>query len=194
MTQRLLHRLRLIRYAALAVIVLGGILTHGGTRAYAVQSQPATASSFYVMTNNAITIGTLGCNQGHADAASGQNSEVILDFGVQWSDNSKTLTKNGIYLSIAQVEGMAETFVDNYYTCTGADYYTRVNLAIGTNNSTGWENYAMGSGWAQVAADVKTWLAANCCTSQYTIKGCQRHRACCSLQRSQLSAQGHRLG
>lgn len=171
MTERLLRRLQLFRHAALATIVVAGALTHGESRAYAVQSQPATAWSFYVETSNPVTIGTLGCNQGHADAADGQNSEVILDFGVQWSDNSQTLTKNNIYLSIAQVEGMAETFVDNYYTCTGADYYTRVNLAVGTNNSTGWESYSMGSGWAQVATDVKNWLAANCCTSQYTIKG-----------------------
>ena len=171
MTERLLRRLQLFRYAALAILVIAGGLAHGESRAYAVSPQPVTAWSFYVRTSNVATIGTLGCNQGHADAASRQNSEVILDFGVQWSDNSKTLTKNGIYLSIATVEQMAESFVDNYYTCTGADTTTIVKLGIGTNNSTGYESSSMGSGWAQVAVDVKNWLAANCCSSQYNVVG-----------------------
>jgi hypothetical protein len=171
MTERLLRRLQLFRYAALAILVIAGGLAHGESRAYAVSPQPVTAWSFYVRTSNVATIGTLGCNQGHADAASRQSSEVILDFGVQWSDNSKTLTKNGIYLSIATVEQMAESFVDNYYTCTGADTTTIVKLGIGTNNSTGYESSSMGSGWAQVAVDVKNWLAANCCSSQYNVVG-----------------------
>lgn len=171
MTQRLIRKLQLIRYAALAIIIVGGALAHGGSRAYAVQTQPVTAWSFYVWTSNPNTIATLGCNQGHADAASGQNSEVILDFGVQWSDNSKTLTTNGIYLSIAQIENMAEQFATQYYICTGADTTTSVKLGIGTNNSTSYESSSMGSGWAQVAVDVKNWLVANCCSTQYIIVG-----------------------
>lgn len=171
MGQRLLRTLRLIRYAALAIIIVCGALAHGGTRAYAVQTQPTTAWSFYVWTANANTIATLGCNQGHADAASGQNSEVILDFGVQWSDNSKTLTTNGLYLSIAQIENMAEQFVYQYYVCTGSDTTTTVKLGIGTNNSTSYESSSMGSGWAQVVVDVQNWLPPNCCSTQYIVVG-----------------------
>jgi len=161
MRKRLIRHLRLIRYAALGIIVIAGSLAHGGTRADAVQAQPATAASFYVETSNPKTIATLGCNQGHRDAATLQGSEVILDFGVQWSDNSRTTTINGINLSIAQIENMVEQFAIQYYYCTGSDITTTVRLGIGTNNSTGAESSSMGSGWAGVVVAVQNWLTNN---------------------------------
>src|SRR6266851_1680882 len=112
MTTRFLRRLQLMRYAACVVIVATGVIAHGATPALAAQAKPATAASYYVHTTNSDTLYTLGKTQGQNDAANNANSEVLLDFGVQWSDNNQVeLTGcNCILISYSQVENMAEQF------------------------------------------------------------------------------------
>ncbi|MEO6797861.1 MAG: hypothetical protein ABI289_12865 [Candidatus Dormibacter sp.] len=151
-----------MRYVGYAVIVAAGALAHGSTPAFAVQTQPALAWSFYVRTTNAQTLYNLGYNQGVSDKNNNQSSEVVLDFGVQWSDNAHTeLTGGSTLVTYAQVENMAEQFAVGYWAGTGSDTTTVLRLAVGTNNSTGYESTTLGSGWANVAVTIKNWLTSN---------------------------------
>ncbi len=164
MTRRFLRRLQLLRYAACGVIVATGVIAHGPTPVYAAPPKPATAASYYVRTTNNLTLYNLGYAQGQSDHANWTNSEVVLDFGVQWSDNNQVeLTGcNCILIPYSTVQTLAEQFAIGYWAgVTLSDTTTVLRLGIGTNNSTPWEGSTLGSGWANVAVTVQNWLISN---------------------------------
>ena len=49
------------------------------------------------------------------------NSKVVLDFGSQLSDGSGAQMINGVTITNAQIEAVAEAFSQGYWICTGSD-------------------------------------------------------------------------
>src|ERR1700736_5002861 len=131
---------------------------HIGITAHALQPEPADNWSFYVTTTNINTLFTLGKNQGASDAKYGVNSQVFLDFGGQWQDNSGTKGPLGSpNFSYSQIESLSENFAWGYWNGTGSDQTTVLTLAIGTNNG----NYVgqnLGVTWGQVVQAVSNWV------------------------------------
>lgn len=156
----------------LAVSVAAALsLAQTGLTALAAQPQPPTAWSFYVRTTNSQTLYDLGCNQGHSDTNNGNvNSMVILDFGGQAYNNDGTyLTGNNAFVSYATIEGLAESFANAYYSCTGANYTSVVTLGIGTNNSAYHIDSEGGTAWANMVNRVKSWVTRNGYQTQVNI-------------------------
>ena len=149
--------------AMLAVAMVGNVHT-----VYAVQTKPHTSASYYVTSNSTTTAYNHGYNQGVADRSISPypNSEVVLDFGGQFSNGSGTLTINGVSLTNAQIEAMAEQYGLGYWNGTGSDTVSVVKLGIGTNNSYYDVSQGGGGTWAQVVSAVRSWNASNgCCVS-----------------------------
>jgi hypothetical protein len=165
------HRLKNALLATL--IVPAFALVPSSLSASAAQAKPLTDSSFYVRTTNTTTLYGLGCTQGNADRAGGNvNSEVILDFGGQaYYNNGTYLTGSDAFVSYATIESLAENFANGYYVCTGTDFTSFLNLAIGTNNSAYHIDSAGGSAWAGVANVVKNWVSSHNFASQVDIYG-----------------------
>ncbi len=108
---------------------------------------------------------TLGCNQGNFDRSFSPfvNSEVVLDFGSQLSDGSGAQMINGVTITNAQIEAVAEAFSQGYWICTGSDTTSYVRLGIGTNNAyNGGNNDVSYSGGQTWVNDV---LPTECATS-----------------------------
>jgi hypothetical protein len=141
--------------------------------AFATPPQPATDFSYYVRTTNAQTLYNLGYNQGVFDANHGNiDSEVILDFGGQLSNNTGTLlTGTSISVSYATIETLAEQFARGYWYGTGTDLTSQLALSLGTNNSYYMVNTTGGSTWGNVVTTVANWASSNGYTSQINIGG-----------------------
>jgi hypothetical protein len=159
-----------------ALLLSAALLAYRSENAFAVQTMPPTDKSFYVTSNSASEAYTDGCNQGTSDKNNGSkpNAEAILDFGGQLSDGSGTLTINGITLTNAQIESMAEQFSLGYWVCTGSDLTSVLRLAIGTNNSYYDVSSSGGSTWNAVVQTVKNWNATHgnqyaCCVSAQVV-------------------------
>jgi hypothetical protein len=143
-------------FAALSVVALG---ITGITPALATPAKPQTDWSFYILSTTPSTAYTLGCNQGDFDASHGDiNSEVFLDFGGQISGGTELI--NGDDVTNGTIESISEQFALGYYTCTGTDATSNLNLAIGTNNSLD-VGTSQGESWAGVVNTVTTWVADN---------------------------------
>jgi hypothetical protein len=152
----------------LAVAMVQNIRT-----AYAVQAQPHTSASYYVTSSSTTSAYNHGWAQGRADAldSSHPNSEVVLDFGGQYADGSGTLTMNGLRLTTAQIEAIAEQYSNGYWNGTGSDLTSVVKLGIGTNNSYYDVSNLGGNAWAGIVNDVRQWNSLNppgpyCCISK----------------------------
>lgn len=131
-------------------------LVSNGSSPAASQAMPPTDTSYYVTTTDPSVAYNLGCSQGLSDASASPpaNSLVVLDFGGQLSDGSGSLLVNGLAITSAQIEAVAEAFAHGYWYCTGSDLSSVLSLAIGTNNSYDDVSAAGGSSWAQVVAAV----------------------------------------
>ena len=82
----------------------------------AAEAQPPTDWSYYIQDNNYQTAKTLGCNQGKFDASKGHSSMVVLDFGVQTSDGSGTITPiDNKFEPTATIEQMTLWFAAEYF-------------------------------------------------------------------------------
>jgi hypothetical protein len=154
-------------------LLLASLLAVVGPRpVFAVPPKPATDWSFYVRTTSNDALYDLGCNQGNYDAAHNVNSEVILDFGGQASNNAGTLlTVINTYVSYGTVEGLAEQFAKGYYICTGLDRTTVLDLNVGTNNSAYYVDETGGSTWSNVVNAVNNWVNGNNYASQVFVGG-----------------------
>lgn len=138
------------------------------------QAKPVTDWSFYISTTDPSVAYTLGCNQGSFDAnfTPSMNSMVVLDFGGQLSDGSGTLLINGVSVTNAQIEAVAEAFSHGYWYCTGtADLTSTLSLVIGTNNSYYDVGTSGGSTWAGVVAAVAAYNQAQGYNSQVIVDG-----------------------
>src|SRR5262245_18239285 len=94
--------------AACTVAVLG--LTT--TPAQASPPKLPTDTSYYMSSKGFNTAYNLGCAQANADNQTGQDSFVVLDYGVQTSSNDGTFdVVNNTYWSYQDVEDSAEGFV-----------------------------------------------------------------------------------
>lgn len=168
---------REVRRPLVAVILgllLASLLTVAASRqVFATAPKPPTDWSFYVRTTNTNTLYNLGCNQGHFDQNSGNiNSEVVLDFGGQASNNGGTyLTGSNAYVSYGTIEGLAEQFALGYYVCTGSDTTSLLKLNLGTNNSAYYVNSTGGSTWSNVVNTVANWAGGNGVSSQVLVGG-----------------------
>lgn len=157
-------------------VLLGAATTlyRGAPKAFAMQAQPATDWSFYMNTTSTSTSYTWGCNMGKADASHSPptNSEVVLDFGGQLSNGSGSLMINGVSITNAQIEAVAEEFAHGYWDCTGTGDATSVlKLGIGTNNSYYDVSYAGGQTWVNVVAAVQAYNHSKGYASQVTMMG-----------------------
>lgn len=158
---------------AVALVIASFASLSTAKPAHAAPAQPPTDWSFYVLDGSYTTIKTLGCNQGKFDASTGHNSVVVLDFGVQRSDGSgTTATFSYNFLSTAAIEQMALWFAAEYYSCTGSDSTTILNLALGTNDSVdyGSATYTtLGKDWANVVSATTSAVASDGYSSQVNI-------------------------
>lgn len=152
--------------------LLGSVVTmHAMPKAFAAQSKPPTDWSFYMLSTSTTTAYNLGCNQGNFDRSFSPpiNSEVVLDFGQHYYGNVYTL--NGVIITHAQVQAMAEAFAHGYWVCTGSDTTSVLTLAIGINNYGSWVTYANGQTWANDVAAVQASNQSNGYTSQVGMMG-----------------------
>jgi hypothetical protein len=157
----------------LGLLLASAFAVAGPRQAFAVQAMPKTDWSFYVRTTNTNTLYNLGCNQGNFDRNNGNiNSEVVLDFGGQASNNGGTyLTGSNTYVSYATIESLAEQFALAYYVCTGSDTTSLLKLNLGTNNSAYYVNTAGGNSWGSVVNAVNTYVTNNGYSSQVLVGG-----------------------
>jgi hypothetical protein len=150
--------------AILLVAALLGIAILGiASPALAATGPPAyNPTSYYATDANTSTAYSLGCDQGDADATSGLNSAVILDFFGQNSALTGTDEDFGdVFISNASIEAMAENFAEGYYVCTGSDTSTVDTLGIGTNNDGPANTQAGGQVWGNIVNAVTSWLGTN---------------------------------
>ncbi len=120
--------------ALVAVVLLAPVvlLTLGVQEAGATPSRPPTAASYFIASYDKNTAFSDGKAQGKADASSGYDSAVILDFGWQISGGTET-PNTYVDLTYSQVENMGIAFAEGYMAGVGsADTYDA--LEIGTVN------------------------------------------------------------
>ncbi|GCE19565.1 hypothetical protein KDK_33650 [Dictyobacter kobayashii] len=111
---------------------------------------------------------------GRADASHSPviNSEVVLDFGGQLSNGSGALMINGVTISNAQIEAVAEEFAHGYWHCTGSgDTSSVLKLGIGTNNSYYDVSSAGGKTWVNMVAAVQSYNHSKGYDSQVVMMG-----------------------
>lgn len=153
-------------------ILFGSIMAmHPAPKAFAVQAQPHTDWSFYMLSTSTTTAYNLGCNQGHFDASFNPpiNSEVVLDFGQHYYGNVYML--NGQTVTHTQVQQMAEAFAHGYWVCTGSDSTSVLSLGLGINNYGSWVTYANGQTWGNDVAAVQASNQTNGYSSQVGMMG-----------------------
>jgi hypothetical protein len=145
--------------SAIALILASAFASlHTGITAHAAQAEPADDASFYVNTTSQSTLYALGHNQGVFDAQHNVSSQVFLDFGGQYQDNSGTKGPLGSpNFSYGQIESLSEFFAWGYWQGTGTDLTTVLTLAIGTNNGN-WVAQNLGVSWGQVVQTVSNWV------------------------------------
>lgn len=148
----------------LAVVV--GVIPLWSSQAFANPVPPPANNSYYVPYNaTAATTNTWGCSQAQADASTGQNSLVVLDFGRQNASGTGTYTiGSNVFMSLSTEEALAEQFALGYQECGTHSQY--LILAMGTSNysnSTGSNlTYTNGVYWGQaVQAAINNIVSAN---------------------------------
>lgn len=136
--------------------------------------RPAVDRSFYVTTIDLGQAQDLGCDQAEADASSGsgaspRSSLVVLAFGGQTDSGTGTqLTFSGRTVTTADIAGYVERFAQGYQDCAVAREGQQASvpgvsttLAIATNNDIDSAvTAANGRAWAQLVAQVDTWVRA----------------------------------
>lgn len=132
-----------ISIAVVTQLVSGGV---------ASASTPPTDTSYFVATTSTTTAYEEGYSQGEADAASGQDSLVILDFGGQYSSGGFELPINYENITDAQADAYAEAFGEGYWAGTFTDTSTQVDIVMGTNNDVN----ANGTTAKHLSSDVST--------------------------------------
>jgi hypothetical protein len=158
--------------------VIGSMLIVQGTsQAFAaqaipaIQAKPVTDWSYYMNSTSTSRAYTLGCNQGHTDAAYHRNSLAILDFGGQVSNGSGTEMIGAGFISNSQLEAVSEAFSHGYWICTGSDTTTRLSLGIGTNNSLADRTYSGGQTWSHIVSAVRSYNNSHGYSSQVAMYG-----------------------
>lgn len=162
--------------ALLSICALLGTFfaVQGTPKAFAIQAKPLTDWSYYMTTSDTSTAYNWGCDQGTADASTSpvSNSEVVLDFGGQFSDGSGALMINGVGITNAQLEAATEAFAHGYWDCIGTNNSTStMRLGIGTNNSYYDVSYAGGQSWVNDVAAIESYVKTQGWSSQVVILG-----------------------
>lgn len=162
----------------LALLSIGAMLglltmTQGIPKAFASQTRPPADWSFYMNSASTSTAYTFGCDQGKADASFSPplNSEVVLDFGGQFSDGSGTLMINGVSITNSQIASVTESFAQGYWDCTGNDSTSVMHLGIGTSNSYYDVSYAGGQAWVNEVAAIQSAIKTKGWASQIAMLG-----------------------
>src|SRR5258708_2940650 len=164
---------RALALVSMCALVFSITALHAAPKAFAAQAKPPTDWSFYMTSASTSTAYNLGCNQGHFDAGYNPvvSSEVVLDFGGQLGDGSGSLMINGMQISNAQIQAVAEAFSRGYWICTGNDSTSTLYLGIGTNNSYYDVSYAGGQTWANNVAGVQAYNKSMGYTAQVAMFG-----------------------
>ncbi|GHO87888.1 hypothetical protein [Dictyobacter formicarum] len=173
-TRAFIFRTRILALVGICALLGAVTMAYGTPKAFAMQAQPPTDWSFYVNSTSTSSSYNWGCNMGKADASHSPviNSEVVLDFGGQLSNGSGTLMINGITISNAQIEAVAEEFAHGYWDCTGLNDTTSVlKLGIGTNNSYYDVSYGGGQTWVNVVAAAQAYDHSKGYDSQVVMMG-----------------------
>lgn len=144
--------------------LLSALVTTGPARADSIPDKPLTDPSFYMTTTSQQVAFGLGCDQAHEDAPGWDDSEVVLDFGMQLSNGSGTKAIGGpsaLTFSNSQIKTDVEAFANGYFSCTGDDLGSNLMLAVGTNNSGGNTTAAAGTAWGILVVSIATYLYTN---------------------------------
>jgi hypothetical protein len=142
--------------AACTVAVLG--LTT--KPAQAAPAKLPTDTSYYMSSKGYNTAYSLGCAQANADNQTGQDSFVVLDYGVQRQSNDGTIdTVNQAYWSYNDIEDSAKGFVWGYWICVNTPG-TQLHFGLGTNNSNAANvTTAAGQTWGDVVNVVSNYIS-----------------------------------
>lgn len=146
----------------------------------AASASPSWTYSYYVSSLDLGKPYTAGCNQGKLDLArAGTQSRVaILHFGDPARNSAGTygvsLTfTNGAFASREQIKGIAVEFANGYWTCTGSDTTSSLEMALGVTNA-GSEvannAYQQGRAWTNFVNLVRGSLGPNY-SKQVTVTG-----------------------
>jgi hypothetical protein len=127
-----------VRKLAVALTVFGAVMSpvSAATASAATASAgtiPATTTSYYERTASPKTLYRQGEKAGKAAA----QGIVILDFGRPGVDGPRfgMMAYSGAFVSFAAIEAGVKSYIRAYYRY--APGYTKLNVAVGTNNSCG---------------------------------------------------------
>ncbi len=117
---------------AVTLTVFGAVVGPVGA-ATATAAVPATTTSYYERTASLKTLYRQGEKAGKAAA----QGIVILDFGRPGVDGPRfgTMAYSGAFVSFAAIKAGVKSYIRAYYRY--APPYTKLNVAVGTNNSCG---------------------------------------------------------
>ena len=133
-TQRVGH----IKKLAVTIMALGAVMSPVGaaTASAATASataMPATTTSYYERTANPKML----YRQGEKAGKTAEQGIVILDFGRPGVDGPRfgTMAYSGAFVSFAAIKAGVKSYIKAYFRY--APHYTKLNVAVGTNNSCG---------------------------------------------------------
>lgn len=140
-----------------------------------VSPYPAATASYYITTAEQDTLYNLGCRRGERDRdmPGKQDSLIILAFGQPWEESGvygvRTLSQQ--FLTVSQVEILAQEFGKGYWDCVAGDDSSRLRLAIGTSNLGDVTTFDHGVAWARMVNNVQQWLILKEYNSQIVAAG-----------------------
>lgn len=140
------------------LLIASAVVVTLASPASAVQTKPISDESYYVLSSSSTEMATLGCDQGTTDKNGNHLSRLtILDFGGQVAGGATVELINGDTLTNAQVESLAETYIENWYFCIGSDLDAILTFAVATNNSDS-TSYYDGEKWGEIETAVNNYV------------------------------------
>ncbi len=121
-----------------------------------IAGEPTAVYVYYVdhVAGTALSSGSTmydaGCDDGTRSVNANENIGVILDFGAQVAGGTRTV--DGSNVAYSWITAASKAFAYGFYKCSG---YSKLELAIGTNNSGSYNvNANGGSVWASETQNV----------------------------------------
>ena len=122
-----------VKKLAVALTALGAVMSPVGAATASAAAMPATTTSYYERTASPKMLYRQGEKAGKAAA----QGIVILDFGRPGVDGPRfgTMAYSGAFVSFAAIKAGVKSYIRAYYRY--APRYTKLDVAVGTNNSCG---------------------------------------------------------
>ena len=122
-----------VKKLAVALTALGAVMSPVGAATASAAAMPATTTSYY----ERIASPKMLYRQGEKAGKAAAQGIVILDFGRPGVDGPRfgTMAYSGAFVSFAAIKAGVKSYIRAYYRY--APRYTKLDVAVGTNNSCG---------------------------------------------------------